>query len=62
MLLCGDEVRVKGVDEVEEAEKVEELERERRDVGVSAVRRVRRGVKDWKRLGRVECIFAVVCL
>lgn len=59
MLLCGDGVRVSGAEDVEEEEKVEELESERREEGERAVRRERRGVKDWKRLGRVECIFAV---
>ena len=56
--LCGDELRVS----VEE----EEGEMDRMDVeGEKAVRRrrrefeeERRGVKDWKRLGRVECIIA----
>lgn len=63
MLLCGEEVRVRGPveEEVEDEEKVELELRERREEGERAVRRERRGVKDWKRLGRVECILIVMC-
>jgi hypothetical protein len=60
---CGLELRVREMDEELETERCEEegekaVRRRRREVPVV----LRRGVKDWKRFVRVDCILAVFVL